>query len=230
MPDNAIVEQPELHDRTRVFRDRAAAGAVLSTLLSAYRDGNACVLAIPAGGVPVGAAVASALRLELHIAVVSKITLPWDTESGCGAIAFDGSVELNQRLLPYLRLTEQELADAVEKTRHKVITRVRRFSASNLDRRIFDGDVIVVDDGLASGFTMEVACRALRRAGAARLIVAVPTGHLDAVRRVSAEADRVVCANVREGRTFAVADAYEHWYDVSEEEAELLLRAFKDGR
>ena len=76
---------------------------------------------------------------------------------------------------------------------------------------------------LASGFTMRTAEAALRRAGAKELIVAVPTGHEDAVRSMAKQVDVVCCANIRRGRSFAVASAYRHWSDVSEAEAEQIL-------
>jgi predicted phosphoribosyltransferase len=86
--------------------------------------------------------------------------------------------------------------------------------------------VIVVDDGLASGFTMRVAVAALRKAGAERLVVAVPTGHLEAVRQVAEGVETVCCANIRGGWSFAVAAAYRRWSDVPEREAARLLSRF----
>jgi predicted phosphoribosyltransferase len=85
--------------------------------------------------------------------------------------------------------------------------------------------VIVVDDGLASGYTLAVAVEALRNQGAQRVIVAVPTAHADAAQQIAHEVEALYCANVREGRRFAVADAYQEWSDVPEEVAAELLRA-----
>jgi predicted phosphoribosyltransferase len=79
--------------------------------------------------------------------------------------------------------------------------------------------IVLVDDGLASGLTMEVAIEAVRRAGARRVAVAVPTAHREAAQRIARLADAVYCANLRSGLSFAVADAYQSWHDVSEEEA-----------
>ena len=87
---------PEFRNRTAVFRSREHAGEVLSEMLMQYKNTEAVVFAIPAGGVPVGAVVAAELQLPLDIAVVSKITLPWNTEAGYGAVAFDGTVRLNE--------------------------------------------------------------------------------------------------------------------------------------
>jgi predicted phosphoribosyltransferase len=78
------------------FRDRQAAGARLAGMLERYRDSDAVVLAIPAGGVPVGAAIAKALGLQLQVAPVSKVLFPWTTEGGYGAVAFDGSVWIDE--------------------------------------------------------------------------------------------------------------------------------------
>ena len=91
--------------------------------------------------------------------------------------------------------------------------------------------MIVVDDGLASGFTMQVAARAVAARRPGKLIVAVPTAPADTVARIAERVDAVYCANIREGRPFAVAEAYRRWQDVAEDVAvELLERARGDGR
>jgi putative phosphoribosyl transferase len=94
-----VVDIPELRERTGVFSDRRHAGIVLSRILSDYRGGDALIVAIPAGGVPVALAVAESLELPVDVAVVSKITFPWNTEAGYGALACDGTLRLNDALL-----------------------------------------------------------------------------------------------------------------------------------
>jgi putative phosphoribosyl transferase len=81
-----------------------------------------------------------------------------------------------------------------------------------------------VDDGLASGFTMRTAVEALRKARAERIVIAVPTGHQGAVKRLAQEVETIYCPNIRSGWTFAVADAYQYWSDVGENEVEDILR------
>ncbi len=101
--------------------------------------------------------------------------------------------------------------------------RLQRFRAGHpleLTGRV----AIVVDDGLASGFTLLTAVAAVRSGQPTRLLVAVPTGHGESVQRVAGEVDALYCANVRTSLAFAVADAYEQWSDVSEDEALTLLR------
>lgn len=218
MPDSAdrVFDLPELRDQARVFRDRVHAGVVLAGMLEAWRDTDALLLAIPAGGVPVAAAIAQRLALPLDLAVVSKITLPWNTESGYGAVAFDGTVRLNRDLITALDLPDTVVQEGAAHTQDKVARRVRELCG---DRRLPDlarRTVILVDDGLASGFTMRTAVDALRRLAAHRILVAVPTGHARSVVRIAAVVDSLYCPNIRHGPRFAVADAYEKWSDVDE--------------
>ena len=115
-----IIERPELHNRAHVFRDREDAGKVLSQMMEEYKGTPAIVMAIPAGGLPVGAKIAKELALSLDVAVASKVTLPWNTEAGYGAVAFDGTVRLNDDLVKRLNLSEQQVEEDIVKTRAKV--------------------------------------------------------------------------------------------------------------
>jgi len=224
----AIHELAELRDRVGCFRDRAHAGTVVATMLDSFDGTDTVVFAVPAGGIPVAVVVAERLRLSLDLLVVSKITLPWNTEAGYGAVAFDGTVRLNERMVAYERLTDEVVREGIGKTRDKVVRRFKRLRGDRPFPDVSERTVIVIDDGLASGFTMGVGVEAVRKAGAGDIIVAVPTGHSDAVRRVASEAQAVYCANIRSGFSFAVADAYEHWYDVDEAEAVDMYRRFSD--
>jgi putative phosphoribosyl transferase len=222
-----IFDLPKLRNRVRVFRDRASAGKVLAGMLAEYRSSHAIVLGIPAGGITVAVEIARELHLPLDIAVVSKITLPWNSEAGYGAVAFDGTVILNEELLSRLNLSDPEILTGIKKTGQKVSSRVTMFRG---DRPLpdFKRPIILVDDGLASGFTLRVAIKALGRNGATNVILAVPTGHLESVQMILKEVEAIYCPNLRSGLSFAVADAYEQWSDLDEEEVIRLLQEFKD--
>lgn len=211
-----IREIAALRDRTDVFSDRDEAGARLAELVRALDPANAVICAIPSGGVPVALAVARETGLPLDVAVVSKITLPWNTESGYGAVAFDGTTRINERLVKQVGLLPSQVEEGTVSTRRKVERRARRFREGDVGPEVRGRAAILVDDGLASGFTMRVAIEAIRRAGASKVIVAVPTGHAAAVEAMAEEADEVLCANIRGGHSFAVADAYQKWTDVPE--------------
>jgi predicted phosphoribosyltransferase len=218
-----VFEIPELRDRTGVFRNREHAGKVLSDMLVNFKNSDSIVFGIPAGGVPVAAPIALNLGLDLDVAVVSKITLPWNIESGYGAVAFDGTVKLNNEVVSQIGLTEDEIKNGIKKATIKVQRRFKEFRGIKPLPNTKDSNVILVDDGIASGFTMIVAIEALKNTGANRIIVGVPTAHLQSLKIITPKVDRVFCANIRGGWGFAVADAYKNWCDVEEGEVISIL-------
>lgn len=218
-----IVDIQQLRDREGVFEDREDAGRTLAGMLEPLRGTGALVLGIPAGGVPVAAPLAKELDLELDVAVVSKITLPWNTEAGYGAVAFDGTVRINDALVAQLGLSHDDVEEGIESTRKKVRRRVLELRGERPLPDLSGRTVVLCDDGLASGFTMITAVEAVRGANPERVIVAVPTAHTESVERIIGDADCVYCANLRGGMRFAVASAYRHWRDVPLEEAAALL-------
>ena len=226
-----IHENADLRDRCDVFRDREDGGERLAAQVKLLALRDAVVCAIPAGGVPVAIALARELALPIDVAVVSKIPLPWNTEAGYGAIAFDGTTRVNDAMVKQVGLLPSQVAEGTAATRRKVERRARRFRAGEGAAPDVRGRaVVLVDDGLASGVTMRVAIEAVRNAGAASVVVAVPTGHASAVERIAEEVDELVCANVRGGDSFAVADAYERWTEVPEVVAIEALERFRLAR
>jgi len=114
-----IIDLPELREHTRVFQDRFHAGQILARMIENDDIENGIILAIPAGGVPVGVVVAEKTGLDLDVAVVSKITLPWNTEAGYGAVAFDGRVQLNEDLMRRVNLTVEDVIELLERFKIK---------------------------------------------------------------------------------------------------------------
>jgi putative phosphoribosyl transferase len=215
----AVYEDSSLRDRIRVFRDREEAGERLALFVRERFDLSRPVICpIPAGGIPIGVALARSLAAPLRPVVVRKIQIPWSTESGFGAVTWNGDVILNQELLPRLSLTPEEIEEAISHTRENVQERIQKFTSGRSLHGVDGSTVILTDDGLASGFTMRAAVGSIRKERPNRVMVAVPTGSLSAVRMVSAYADDLVCLNIRGGFSFAVADAYRHWHDLSDEE------------
>ena len=207
-----------------VFSDRSQAGRELSSMLAEFRGSDALVLAIPAGGVPVAAAIAQALGLPLDVVPVSKVLYPWTTEAGYGAVAFDGSVLLDEAAIEANGINPQQVEKAVAEARAKVERRLTRLRGG-CSRLALDGrTVIVVDDGIAAGSTLRAAIGALRRQGAARVFVAVPTASRRAFDAIAKLADEAYCANVRAGARFAVAEAYAEWRDLDDDEIAALLQ------
>jgi len=219
----AIHDLAELRDRAPVFADRAAAGRALARLLGSYSRSDAQVLAIPAGGVPVAAELAARLGLALDVAPVSKMLLPWTTESGFGAVAFDGSAWISRDDVRRFGLSEEDVARAAAEARAKVERRLAQLRGGRPAFALKGRTVIVVDDGIAAGSTMRAALAALRKLEPGRIVIAVPTGSSRSVERIAEIADEVCCVNLRRGPGFAVADAYQRWHDVSDDEAAAIL-------
>ncbi len=219
-----VNEDLGLRDRERVFRDRTEAGILLAEMLMDFAGSHAIVLAIPAGGVPVAKEVARILDLRLEAAIARKVQLPDEPEAGFGAIGPDDVLVLNDDLIKNTGLTQDIIEKQVQRARQSVRWREQIFRENqpypDLNRKI----VIIIDDGLASGCTMLAIIRFARDRGATKVIVAVPTASEDAAEMMLHDADEVYVLNVRSGPAFAVADAYEHWYDVSDEEAISFLR------
>jgi len=222
-----LIDIPQFRGKLRVFSDRFDAGCRLAEMLCAYKNGPALILALPAGGVPVAAAMAKQLHLPLDIAVVSKITLPWNTETGFGAVAFDGTVLLNEPFLKGLGLSEEQVKQRIKMTREKVIRRTQQLRAGKQLPDLAARPAVLVDDGIASGFTMQTAVKAVKKLNACEIIIAAPTAHNESLISLIPMVDSIYCANVRSGFSFAVAEAYKYWSDVSENDALEILDKFK---
>jgi putative phosphoribosyl transferase len=205
------------------YRDREEAGRVLAPRLDAYRGKDALVLAIPNGGVAVGASIAESLGLELHLLIVRKIQFPDNPEAGFGAVGSDGTVVLDERLLGHMHLSPEQVDAQKEKALRSVRERLIRFGDRARLPVLRDRTVILVDDGLASGSTMEAAVYIVRAHKPKQLVVAVPTTSRSAYQRIKPLVDYLACPDVSRLPVFAVADAYERWYDVDEEEVVQLM-------
>lgn len=221
-----IHEKETLHNQTHVFPDRSAAGEVLAEMLAPRYAGAAdvIVLAIPMGGVPVALKVNARLGCPLDLAIVRKIQIPGNTEAGFGAITGEGDIILNEALMAQLELTEEQVAQQWAEVRGELNHRNRRLRGDAPLPALGGRTVILVDDGLASGYTMKAALFMARKRKAARTVIAVPTAPRRTVDALAEGPDEIFCANIREGAAFAVAESYENWYDLSESEVLEMLK------
>jgi putative phosphoribosyl transferase len=210
----------------RMFADRADAGRALAKALEKRRGAaDTIVLGLPRGGVPVANEIAEALALPLDVLVVRKLGLPWQPELAMGAIASGGALVLNDDVVRYLgdRGDAFETVRAREQAELERRERDYRGDRPPLDMRKRTG--ILVDDGLATGATMEAAVRSLQALGARRVVVAVPVASAQARDRIADAADEVVCL-----ATPMLFSAVGQWYrdfgqTEDEEVRDLLARA-----
>ena len=205
------------------FRDRAEAGRALARALSHYagRD-DVVVLALPRGGVPVGHEVAKQLGAPLDVFLVRKLGVPGHEELAMGAIASGGVLVLDEGVLRWLGISEHQL----QKTLAKELDELRRREAAYRDgRRLPDlkgKTVILVDDGLATGASMQAAARAVRRHEPARIVIAVPVASRATCDKFRDEVDDVVCA-ITPVPFHAVGNWYEDFSQTTDDEVRELL-------
>jgi len=210
----------EYRDKVRVFKDRLHAGRILGSMLESLGWNLSCIVAVPSGGVPVALACSSILRLKVYVCPVRKILFPWTTEAGFGAVSYLG-VEVYDRAAADW-IGRKEFRKALEAALESVNGRVKLYSKFLVPNN--PGDVVIVDDGLATGFTMLAAVKTARMLNARSITVAVPTASESAVQMLRENVDRMAILNLRGGYTYAVADAYTMWRDIPEEEALRMLK------
>jgi putative phosphoribosyl transferase len=177
-----------------MFRDRNQAGEMLARELARFRGRpNVLVLALPRGGVPVARVIADELGAHLDVFLVRKLGVPWQPELGFGAIAEGGVRVIDFDLVGRCRLSPEEIDRVVERERKELARRAQLYRGSRSPADVLGQNVILVDDGLATGSTMLAAVRALRKLQAKSVVVAVPVGPRDTCAALELEADEVVC-------------------------------------
>jgi putative phosphoribosyl transferase len=175
------------------FRDRADAGRELAGQLAATQLAAPLILGLPRGGVPVAAEVAAELDAPLEAFVAQKIGAPGHEELGVGAVAEGLSEPVISPVAAAIGLSPADVRGLAGAARAEVSRRVDRYRGGRPLPTVANRDVVVVDDGLATGITAEAALLALHKRGAARVILAVPVGAPQTVGRLTAVADEVIC-------------------------------------
>ncbi len=200
-----------------LYKDREEAGRKLLGIYDGPRH-EVSVLGIARGGVPVGYPLAKGLSAPLDVVTVRKLPIPWSPEAGFGAIAPDGSLVLNPELVPRLGLSQEEIDEIAKSVLTEVRRRERAYREEGGTTRIKGRNVVLVDDGLASGFTMIAAIKMTRAAEATSVTVAVPVSPVDSAKRVEPLADGFICDHISRRYPFAVASFYEDFHDLTDEE------------
>jgi predicted phosphoribosyltransferase len=194
-------------------------------------DENFC-FAVPNGGVPIAEGFCSCFGLKYDLVIVRKIKIPWNTEAGFGSITTDGTVLINEPLYKQLNLTEKQLEKAISITKKEIQERLKLYDKEtdledSYAKKIQGKQIFMLDDGLASGFTMMAAIKMVKNYNPNKIFIAVPTAPLHTVEKFEGIVEEIMCPNVRDVWRFAVADAYRNWYDVPESEVMEMLKNSK---
>lgn len=206
-----------------MFQDRQDAGQKLAAALNAYKQKNPLILAIPRGGVEVGYHVAKRLEAQLAILVVRKLPLPVNPEAGFGAVAEDGSTFLFEDMAA--ALTPKIVEEVIQKQKQEVQRRVEILRNGEPLPDIQGRTVILVDDGIAMGSTVRAAITMCRKRQAQEIVVAAPVASPATVEELAELVDKVII--IEQPRLFrAVAQVYENWYDVPDDEVKGIMNEF----
>jgi predicted phosphoribosyltransferase len=205
------------------FPDRAAAGRALAERLVTYANRrDVVVLALPRGGVPVGLEVARAIAAPLDVFLVRKLGAPGRAELAIGAIAPDGVRVLSAELIQELGIPPALVEQIAARERDELARRERLYRGDRPMPSLRGQVAILVDDGLATGSTMEAAVLAVRQYEPARIVVAVPVGAEETCARLAAVADEVVCVSSPEP-FYAVGLWYERFEQITDEQVVAML-------
>ena len=209
-----------------IFENRYDAGRQLADKLSQYKNQSVVVLAIPNGGVLVALNVALALDAEdFNLIISRKIPLPLSPEGGFGAVADDGTTILNEEVVKRFGLRPQQINYQVSKVRANIRQRSLLYHQDKRPSVVSGKTVIIVDDGLASGYTMMAAVESIRYRQPKAIVVAVPVASATALEKVKKIADKVIACVAGFGPEFYVSDFYQYWHEPSDDE---VIQCFKE--
>lgn len=213
------------------FADRIAAGRELAAALLRYRDEDPVVLALPRGGVPVAAEIASALHAPLDLVLVRKVGLPWQPEVAMGAVV-DGPepvVVRNTDVTDALHVSEAEFEERCKGELAEIERRRLHYLGGRRPAAVTGRTAIIVDDGIATGATMEAAIRAVRKRAPRAIVVAVPAAPAEIVRELAGSVDDVVCL-VSSEVFDAVGSFYADFHQITDDDVIGLLAQFPSAK
>ena len=207
------------------YRNRSDAGQALARALEPHRDQHPLILGLPRGGVPVAWEIARALDTDLDVLVVRKLGVPWQPEFAFGAIGEGGVTIVDYEACAATGIDDRDVQAVLQQERIELSRRVDMFRGSQPLTDVRDRDVIVVDDGIATGSTMLAAVSVLRNLGARRITVAVPVASQSAMNRIAPHVDELICLHTPEP-FYAVGVHYEDFAQESDEHVRNLLAGF----
>ena len=205
------------------FSDRVEAGKRLAAELTDFATKNGVVLAIPRGGVVVGYEIARALNLPLDVIIPRKVGAPDNPVLAIGAMTEDGTIILDKNLVSYIGVSESYIKEESERQKDEIERRLKMYRKNEPYPTLKGREVIVVDDGIATGSTMKAALASVKNRGAKTVIVAVPVGPPDTIKELKTLADRVVCLYMPEYFA-AIGQFYSNFDQTNDAEVTELLK------
>lgn len=212
-----------MNNTSDMFKNRDEAGKKLAKALQAYKeDKNSLILGLPRGGIVVAASAAKLLKLPLDLTCPRKIGFPSYLEFAIGAITETGQSILNDEIINKFKISQEYLNEILKKEKQKAQQRLNIFRKKFPPRNLEHKNVIIIDDGLATGYTMKAAIETVRAEKALNIIVAVPVAPVQAIEEIEKLVDKVICLEIPLYFE-AVGQFYENFQQIEDEEVIRIL-------
>lgn len=211
-----------------MFLDRKEAGEKLAQALIKCKTENTVVVGIPRGGIVVAAEVARILEVPLDIIIPRKIGSPYNDEIAIGAVCQDGTIIRDEALVHLLKIPDQTIMDIASKEIEEIQKRIGLYGVSTSKTPYTGKHVILVDDGIATGYTVMAALKSIAKEAPKRVLLAVPVAPIDALEELRKYVNHILCLNAP-AEFEAVGQYYQNFEQTSHEEVLELLRKYKKG-
>jgi len=206
-----------------MYHDRRQAGETLAAALAARNYQNVTLFAVPRGGVVVAAPVAARLGVALGILVTRKIGHPANPELAVGAVMGDGTAVLDEELIRAYAIPQDYLARVIAREFAEIKRRLIVYTGSDTPPAVAGRTAVIIDDGIATGYTIRAAITWLKTLGPARIVVAVPVAPPDTVAAIAGDVDEIICP-LQPALFMAVGQHYRDFGQTSDEEVLAILR------
>ena len=228
--NDAQTAMTRTHVRERVrdpytaFSDREEAGRRLVEFIDPEPDPEGVVMTVPRGGVPVGRPLAAALGCPLQLILTRKLPVPTSPEAGFGAVSLESGLVLNDRMVNSIGISDDRIDEIVGEVREELRRRAREYDVGTGPASLEGRHIYLVDDGLATGYTMIAAAKEMRAHEPGKLTLAVPVSPTDSLDRVGNYVDETYCLICQTSFPFAVASFYARFEEMSDEQVRRILR------
>lgn len=206
-----------------MFKDRTEVGRLLAGKIRNMDIKNPIVLAIPRGGVPVAKEIALEIHAPLDLIITRKIGYPGQPEFAIGSVTQEGAIILDERTISTLDVSKEYLKKETDLQREEIHRRLERYRGKQPYPDLADRDVIIVDDGIATGNTVLAAIESVKLKKPRRVTLAIGVAPADTLRKLSSKADSIICLDTPEP-FYAIGEFYASFEQVEDEEVRQTLR------
>lgn len=208
---------------SKLYKDRFDAARQLIPKLKKYKGGkNTILLAIPRGALVIGAVLRDELNIPLDIVVTKKISAPGNEEYAIGSVGPDGSIQTNLEVISAYGIPQTYIDEEAKRLQHIIQRRYQEYRDNPIPPDLKGKIVIVIDDGIATGFTASAAIQSIRKQKPQKIILAIPVAASDSYEKLKKEVDELICLEIRDD-FYAVGQFYQIFEQVDDQKAKELL-------